>query len=573
MQAARYQSFLILFALLLSSVLAGYRIHLHQSGRSIIDGDGKGYYAYLIEWHNKIFGTTQSIQSNTAVEIPPYVVRCGQVYYNKYPPGTAFCMLPAFATATIFQQLSGEEFNPYADLFQLAITINGWLFLLAGCIFVFRTLQILYTDSGIAVLTIICIVFGTNLIFYAVDEPAMSHIYAFALISGFVFAILHFQKAGQIHYVYLAIFFFSMAVCIRYFHFLLLLTLPYLLKKNGLKNFGLHVRTIPLLLLATLPIISVIASNVLQTGMILPPSYPGEGFYFFQPRFADSLLSFRKGLFTWFPLLIPAFAGFFFRENRKILPWLIVSIYLLSAWWNWYFGDGFGLRPYCDYMVFFSIGLQAVIVRLQSRVILLRLFVGICFVFILWNTLLSWQYLQGIIPPDGMNAEKAVFVFGKTHKKYAGLVRGETQEIFGYPAPPVFSYSDSSTCVFDSQTVYGKSIDYVLADELTDGNRYLASIHALYREKNYMSACGSLFTLSIFDPSGKTIFWSNGFVTPLPRQAGRWCEGSYAVILPEKIPSGARIRFVIWNEKAENFSIKNVSCEIRRYALQNNGRP
>jgi hypothetical protein len=113
----------------------------------------------------------------------------------------------------------------------------------------------------------------------------------------------------------------------------------------------------------------------------------------------------------------------------------------------------------------------------------------------------------------------------------------------------------------------------VLADELTDGNRYLASIHALYREKNYMSACGSLFTLSIFDPSGKTIFWSNGFVTPLPRQAGRWCEGSYAVILPEKIPSGARIRFVIWNEKTENFSIKNVSCEIRRYALQNNGRP
>ncbi len=570
MQAAHNKSILIVFALLLSIILAGYRMHLHQSGRSIIDGDGKGYYAYLIEWHHALFGNHYSFQSQSSGELPPYMVRSGQVYYNKYPPGTALCMLPAFAGALLFQQLTGSEFNPYATLFHLAININGWLFLLAGCVFVFRILNLLYPTSKTTVPAIISIVFGTHLIFYAIDEPAMSHIYAFTCISGFVFALVQFQKTTFTRYVYQAIFFFSLAVSIRYFHLLLLLTLPYFLKHRSLKDFRIQKRHFVLLLLSVMPVFSVIVSNLSQSGMIFPPSYPGEGFYFLHPRFADALLGFRKGLLIWFPLLIPAFAGLFFSENRKLLPWLFVTIYLLSSWWNWYFGDGFGLRPYCDYMVFLSIGLEAVMVRLQSHLVLHRLFIFLCFLLIAWNILLSWQYLNGIIPPDGMNAEKAIFVIGKTDKKYAGLVRGEKQEIFGYAAAPLFTQSDTLPFAFDAQTAYGKAIDYVFTKNLIDGNRYLASVDALYLEKNDSAAGGSLFTIGIFDDSGKTIFWNSGFITPLPREPGRWYPCSHAVILPENIPSGARIRFVIWNEKAENFSIKNLRCEIRRYALKNN---
>jgi hypothetical protein len=69
---------------------------------------------------------------------------------------------------------------------------------------------------------------------------------------------------------------------------------------------------------------------------------PGEGLFLSWPHTMDFLFSFRKGWFIYTPVMILALIGLFLPSaNRKgyfnaVLFFVLVNIYILSCWSNWW---------------------------------------------------------------------------------------------------------------------------------------------------------------------------------------------------------------------------------------------
>jgi hypothetical protein len=541
-----------------------YRCRLQQQGRNIIDGDGKGYYEYLVQWSNYGNLLWARPEWNSRASLPHYISEYEQRRYNKYTPGTAVCMAPAFLAARMWQKLTSHPRNLFGKSFQYALLLNGVFFLCLGLWFVVSLLKLTGISSETALIANGALTFSSNLIFYAVHEPAMSHVYSFTCIAGWAYGGLAFLHHRKSKHLFLALFMFFMAIAIRPFHLLLLFALPWFMYQAKSTRRHFPIPFSPLFVLAFLPLLLVLILNYLQAGTIWPPQYPEEGFYFSHPQLVELMIGFRKGLFTWFPLTLLAVVGWTHKQHRWLFLWFFITLYFLSSWWNWYYGDSFGLRPVCDYLAFFMVGFVALFHQVQAhRILRIPLFLAMIF-FLAWNTLLNFQYLNGILPPDGMTAEKAKFVAGKVSLQYAGLVKGEPQEIYGYPLPPVFADSKDSLISFSADKEYGPVMDFTVAENITNGNRYLASLICEYKEG---TASEALLTLTIFGKNEQVLFWDNGCVTPLPRIKNQWYPASYNCILPREISAGSKIRFVIWNKGKQKFLCRKMAAVIQPYAL------
>jgi len=94
-----------------------------------------------------------------------------------------------------------------------------------------------------------------------------------------------------------------------------------------------------------------------QTGSFVVYSYGKETFDFIHPHFIQFLFSYEKGWFIWSPYLfiMLLFTMFVFAKRDLMLLilflWpLLLIIYILSSWWCWTYGDGFGQRPLIEYI-------------------------------------------------------------------------------------------------------------------------------------------------------------------------------------------------------------------------------
>ena len=89
----------------------------------------------------------------------------------------------------------------------------------------------------------------------------------------------------------------------------------------------------------------------------------GERFDFFNPAVFQVLLSPFHGLFYWHPMLLVASTGlvaFSFRNQlfgRPLLLVFLLTIYVNSAWWCWWFGASFGQRAFDGSMPALFLGL------------------------------------------------------------------------------------------------------------------------------------------------------------------------------------------------------------------------
>jgi hypothetical protein len=78
------------------------------------------------------------------------------------------------------------------------------------------------------------------------------------------------------------------------------------------------------------------------------------------------LFSYRKGWFVYTPVMIFSIIGLFFILKHKtnvfktsIVIYLIINIYMLSCWWCWWYGGGFGMRSLIQAYVLLAIPLAA----------------------------------------------------------------------------------------------------------------------------------------------------------------------------------------------------------------------
>lgn len=396
----------------------------------LIITDGKGYYSYLpaaFIFHDFSYGfikTTDSLHYPEGEWVHFFhVTEKGNV--NKYFVGTAVLMAPFFGAAMVVASFTGDAIDGFSPSFQIAVGVAALFYLALGLLFLQLFLQLLGYKRKAIIPALLMLVFGTNLLFYAVYEPSMSHVYSFFAVSAFLYfsarAIIYQHERFWI----LAAFALGLVALIRPTNGLIVLALPVV--ASGIfpiiTSLERLVQKPVLFFLSIIVFVGVVALQpilyLIQVGAPMFWSYQGEGFNFLSPEFFNVLFSYRRGLFVYAPILLLAVIGIFAMRKRNemqanaLLFFLLVITWIISSWWMWYYGGAFGHRAFIEYIPFFAIGLVHLIqfgwgiFRPWFVIILGLMCIGI-------QGVQTYQYVHHILPFDGIDRTKYRSLFLRT---------------------------------------------------------------------------------------------------------------------------------------------------------------
>jgi len=407
----------------------------------IIRTDGTGYYAYLpalIIYQDPNFGFFDEIASKNYHQNHSYDYRHYYHGYtvNKYFAGTALAILPFFLLAHLFSQIFGYPVDGYSALYLVFVSIAALFYLALGLVSIRRILKFIpgSTEGKIA-LILVAITFGTNLFYYTVEEPSMSHVYSFGILSAFIWqGFEYFKRPGKARILCLSLL-LGLIVLIRPVNGIILLLLPFTANTVkqlqvgtdfAIRNYFTLISAIILLslIIGIQPVIYKI-----QTGQFFLYSYGEEGFNFLMPQPFNFLFSYRKGLFVYTPLFLLSLAGGFylFKESKIrfaiLAGFLILLIYILSSWWQWYYGGSFSQRVMIEYYTIPALLLGYFLFQVRSR-LLSKIYIAMIAVLIMVNIIQTEQYRIAHIHWSEMNKE----LYWKTFLRIDKVVKREKPE-------------------------------------------------------------------------------------------------------------------------------------------------
>lgn len=402
--------------------------------------DGQGYHAYL----PAIF-LHQDLQFEFVSQINekyyPEGKRAAFVYptnggnVNKYFAGTAVVQAPFFAAACVLSAVVGVPVDGYSWPFQLMVGIGAIVCLVLGVWWLGRLLNALEFKRWAVFFSLLFVVFGTNLLYYTLYEPSMSHVYSFMTISALLFYARKALTSGSGRAIVFAGIALGLTVLIRPINGLVVFGIPAVV--GGLTEFIVGVEFIlnkkrwfisgSLAGVAIMTIQPII--YWLQTGNPFVWSYAEEGFNFLNPEIPNVLFSYRKGLFVYCPVLLIAVAGITKATLKskagfiELALFLSLIVWIISSWWMWYYGGCYGHRAFIEFYPFFAIGLAYALAKGIGFVppAVLKL-VGVGLIAV--QLVQTYQYKMHIIPFDNMTETKYWNLFLRTGKDLAWYYSG-----------------------------------------------------------------------------------------------------------------------------------------------------
>src|SRR4030042_2461067 len=145
----------------------------------IIVGDGYGYYFYLpfylINYKDIPFEKLSSPS-----EFEPF--------WNKYQVGEALMILPFFLIGYLLSIIFNYPTDGYSFFYQHAAGLAGLFYALAG-IYLLKKILERYFSKKITLITLLAIIFGTNLYHYSTYGSIFSHSFSFFLCSVLIYLI------------------------------------------------------------------------------------------------------------------------------------------------------------------------------------------------------------------------------------------------------------------------------------------------------------------------------------------------------------------------------------------------
>ena len=391
-----------------------------ENYRSIISSDGRGYYQYFESTLGSQSLAKQEANGTYLVYTPDSAV------VNKYFVGLSVLWSPFILPVYAYYGLTADwDVNFYAEGFQKAISMAALCYLLLGLLAMQKLLQSFNFDQRVVNFTLFAFFFGSNLSYYSIIAPAMSHVYSFALIAAFLLYVRKFSIRQNSQYFLYAALIFGLIVLVRPLNGLILFAIPIVWKKDV--SFIKWIKSDIELLIAAIFLIFMIGGVqllfwYLQTGDLIQWSYAGEGFYFMKPHILDFLVSYRKGALVYTPILFVSFFGlpFIFMKNRLrfwgSIVFVLLLLFMLSSWWNWYYGDSYGSRVLIDFYPVFVIFLAFLLQKSGS--ITAKVVSIIVSLLIVFNVFQSYQYYHNIMSHYDMNREKYWYIFGKFGEEY-----------------------------------------------------------------------------------------------------------------------------------------------------------
>ena len=376
--------------------------------KNIIQADGKGYYAHLPavfiykDLNFSFFDSIEKKYPNPSIYYDYRVEHNGNTA-NKYFAGTALAMFPFFIAAHVLSTALDLPADGYSKLYLIFISISAIFYLWLG-LFYLRKFLLSYSENETLVsILLVILVFSTNLFYYTVSEPAMSHIYSFACITAFVFYTKKYFESPDFKTLLILSFLLGSIILIRPVNGLVILLIPFfagswLLFKIRLTDLIKRPDRLALSLILVFSIVGIqFLIYKIQTGDFFIDAYGEEKFNWLMPHPFGFLFSYKKGLFVYTPILLLSLFGLFslFKKDRfkffTMSLFLFILVYVLSAWWNWWYGGSFGTRVVLEYYSIAALLLLFAFEKLDIRAKRIFFYI-ICFAFLLICQIQQFQY-------------------------------------------------------------------------------------------------------------------------------------------------------------------------------------
>jgi hypothetical protein len=382
-----------------------------------IRSDGMGYYLYLPAAVIDHDLTLQRTVARSFGGQPPEWAGVNRVPNSqrlliKYPPGEAMLLAPFFLLAhgaTLAAGSGGAD--GFSTLYQAAAAVAGLCYLLLGLYVLQRLLTRSYSPP-VVWLTLVTMVFGTNLFHYGTYDSIFSHAFSFCLFTLFLAAVERwYARPAAGSTLGLAVV-AGLITLVRptnsvIFVFALLFGVG---DGDGLRERARFLRSHAGLAAAGMLVYAAALSplfaywkHVTRRWIIF--SYTGESFDFAHPQLTNVLFSVRKGLFFWSPALLVATAGLLLMKKYKreyfvaALVYVALNLYIVASWRDWAYGGSFGHRAFVESIAVLAFGYASVVQRafdLGHR----RLATIVSCAFAALSTRLMVAYWLGAIPFD-----------------------------------------------------------------------------------------------------------------------------------------------------------------------------
>lgn len=341
--------------------------------RTVLQVDARGYYAYLpslLLEADPNFGSFEEKELELTKD-PKMVYEYRHLhdgrFINKYYIGTALMELPFFLLAHVYAMGTDAQADGWSKPYVVAVNLSAIAFVMLGLWCIARLLNSYGVGDQTAGLTAICFAFGTNLFYYTVVAPGMSHAYSFGLCSAFLLNARYLAQQPTPRSWLASCVLLGAIILVRPVNGIVVMALPIFLNDAvRLQALTKVLKDAPVKALGgILAFFAVISLQLIYykvaTGDWMVYSYGEEGFNWTDPHWWDMLWSYRKGLFVYTPITLLAFIGLpsFWRVSRSsAIAWLtffVLLTYVLSSWWNWWYGGSFGARVYVEFLALFAL--------------------------------------------------------------------------------------------------------------------------------------------------------------------------------------------------------------------------
>lgn len=537
-----------------------------------IRSDAMGYYGYL---HAIFIGHDLGREPHHG----EYVKRTPTGTLNKYFAGEPVMLLPFFLAAHAYVKATGIPADPYGHPYSDLIHVAGLVYALLGLLALRALLQRLGVRDGTISMVVLVLGFGTQLAQYTALQPGWTHVYSFCCFAAFLLLTLQLAQGARVRGYIAWGALLGLIVLLRPVNGSVLLAVPVVLGE-GTRAFLLRPLKHPMVVVLTVAVgLAVVSIQALlwyaQIGSFVAYGYQGEGFHWSRPEVYQVLFGIRRGLFIWTPVMVMAALSVVAlrrwdrsRAGAAALYWT-VNVYVISSWWIWYYGSGFGHRAFIEHYVVFIIPLALMLDRWNAwklRAAQAFLALASCFTFAQF-----FQYNHGLLHDESMDRRKYAYSFLRFDDAHRGRLGGNYQcppfnpngmdtllheHWNGTDSAPHWSgrTQDPGDAAHGQVMVCRPSDEFgpmfqLRNEELPKGRALYLAIGLERHVQHVDDTRTALVIATVEGPDGSLRYYGSAAMEPLPpAHDGTWEHIEYRIPLPP-LEADEHIKFYFWNQR------------------------
>ena len=546
----------------------------------VVRSDGSGYYAYLPALFiyndggfDSVLQVEKSYHPNSNDQLYLYQTLSGKKY-TKYFPGVAILQLPFFGLACLISTIFSTPVDGYSSVFMFCFYLGSLFYSLTGVWLFYRFLSLLFPKSLKQIKWLIPVFYiTTTLFFYSFKTPSFGHLYSFFLFG--CFGILSYKLKTEITKRRILLFglILGLIVLIRPTNLLVILIFPFILSDGKtLRGFlkTVFVKSPIYALLAAFGGFFALFVLLLlwkwQTGQWVIWSYSGEGFTFFQPKFLQSLFSFRNGLFLHSPILLLSIVGIIlhFKKNRfQTTTWVfyfVVNFWVITSWWCWDYESPFGNRPLTEHLFFLLIPIiyfTEQISRIWCAFILTILSVV--------GVIRTWEITSGFMGDQRFTKENYISSLQFWKSENAGRWNfTKSCHPFGKKINEIVLIDEPRISTIDANTEYALGCETKLEKPRTN-ERYFVRLK-LEKRHNESSFNDVFLVIDASNSQGSERYYRT---IPLYSDkldgTGQWVLDEFESQLYDNFQQLDSVKIYIWNPGRKAFQVKNVQLFLEEF--------